>query len=115
VGQQRSIDQAERVVLFVKLKPPYVGKLRHGIECRIRNQIAKDLSRRHVPHYIFEVLAIPHNANGKKMEIQVKLLLCRGEAPAGGDAVEAAALAPYKKFYQMEEAAVQDRSVLSKM
>lgn len=45
---------------------------------RIRQAIARDLSRRHVPHHVIEVSGIPYNANGKKMEIQLKAILNRG-------------------------------------
>lgn len=50
------------------------------LDTRIREQIAKDLSRRHVPAHIFEVKEIPYNVNGKKMEIQVKAVVNSGES-----------------------------------
>jgi acetoacetyl-CoA synthetase len=48
------------------------------LERQIREEIAKNLSRRHVPTFIFEVPEVPYNVNGKKLEIQVKKVLCSG-------------------------------------
>ncbi|KIX06976.1 acetoacetate-CoA ligase [Rhinocladiella mackenziei CBS 650.93] len=86
VGQQRITppysDPAERVVLFLKCTPQAsTGTLRpcSQIEAAIREQIANDLSRRHVPAFIFETKEVPYNANGKKLEIQVKAVLCGGK------------------------------------
>lgn len=55
-------------------------RVRPDLEAAIREQIARDLSRRHVPTYIFETEVVPYNANGKKLEIQVKAVLCGGAA-----------------------------------
>lgn len=79
VGQQRTSgnysDPAERVILFIKVAPEYSSGTRLPQEkllSRIREDISRDLSRRHVPHFFFEVEEIPHNANGKKMEVSPK-------------------------------------------
>lgn len=59
VGQQRSErDQAERVFLFLQL-PGGKTKLPKELEDGIRRQVAADLSRRHVPHFVFAVKRIP--------------------------------------------------------
>ncbi|EXJ55066.1 acetoacetate-CoA ligase [Cladophialophora psammophila CBS 110553] len=85
VGQQRSAapysDTTERVLLFIKCREG--ESTNHllpnkDLDSRIRDQIARDLSRRHVPAHIFEVKEIPYNANGKKMEIQVKAVVNGG-------------------------------------
>lgn len=70
VGQRREIDQDERVLLFVKMKPaqPFTAE----VETRIRQAIRDRCSPRHVPSYIFEVAEIPFTVNGKKCEINVK-------------------------------------------
>lgn len=87
VGQQRIkspySDPAELVVLFVKCTPSASsGSLlpRPELRAAIDEQISKDLSRRHVPEYVFEIDNIPYNANGKKLEIPVKAVLCEGRA-----------------------------------
>jgi len=89
VGQQRLTppysDPAEHVVLFVKCTPRASTGTLHldpRLESAIRRQVEKDLSRRHVPTFMFEVEEVPYNANGKKLEIQVKAVLC-----GGGDAL----------------------------
>ncbi|KAK4893288.1 hypothetical protein LTR27_008411 [Elasticomyces elasticus] len=85
VGQQRVkapySDATERVVLFIKCTPQAsTGSVvpRAQLEMAIRETIAENLSRRHVPAFIFEAPDIPYNVNGKKLEIQVKAVLCGG-------------------------------------
>lgn len=84
-GQQRLTppyqDSTERVIMFVKCAPgTSTGTLlvRTELESAIREQISQDLSHRHVPAFIFETDTIPYNANGKKLEIQVKAIICKG-------------------------------------
>lgn len=88
VGQQRVqpplySDPTERVVLFIKCTPSATsGTLTPSpiLTAKIKDAIAKNLSRRHVPSFIFEAPEVPYNVNGKKLEIQVKAVLCGGEA-----------------------------------
>ena len=115
VGQQRQTaqysDPAERVLLFLKCAPEQSsGTLqpKPALLQRVRDAITKDLSRRHVPHFVFEVGEIPHNANGKKMEIQVKQV-CNGgrgvlEKMTLTDA-ERSMLAGFVRFYDVERVA----------
>lgn len=106
VGQQRASDVTERVVLFLKMTPAHTGKL-GDVEPEIRRQITKNLSRRHVPAFMFEVQAIPYNANGKRLEIPVKKILCQGKEglrKSNFTAVEAQILNRYEKFYNIEDA-----------
>lgn len=119
VGQQRTSgsysDAAEQVILFLKVRPEHSsGTLfpKEQIVKDLRDQIAKDLSRRHVPHFFFEVDEVPHNANGKKMEIQVKKV-CNG----GGEVLkkmtltdsERDMLKPFEKFYHVEDVVKQNK------
>lgn len=57
VGQRRPEDLDESVVLFVLMKKP--GSLNKGLVSDIRAVIARELTKRHVPKYIFEVPEIP--------------------------------------------------------
>lgn len=113
VGQQRTmpphVDSAERVVLFVKCTAQAsTGTLQPDVqlETAIREQIAKDLSRRHVPAFIFETPEVPYNANGKKLEIQVKAVVC-----GGSDALQKLTITPdelrqvkwFERFYEVEK------------
>lgn len=79
---------------------------RSQLKDRIRQKIAEDLSRRHVPHFIFEVNSIPYNANGKKMETQVKSILNRGKdalLPMKVSDAEKASLELFVKFFNIED------------
>lgn len=73
VGQHRQPkDLNERVFIFVKLTSTQKGLFSSHLGPRIRQAISEELSRRHVPQFIIEVTTIPYNANGKKMEVQLK-------------------------------------------
>lgn len=113
VGQQRIAppyaDPAEQVILFIKCAPSvstHTWRVRADLEAAIRDQIAQDLSRRHVPTHIFESELIPYNANGKKLEIQVKAILGEGAA-----ALQKLKLTPeelrqvklFEPFYEIEK------------
>lgn len=57
VGQRRPGDQDERVMLFLLMKP---GQSFDGELVReVKDAIGKDLSKRHVPKYVFETKEIP--------------------------------------------------------
>lgn len=97
------------MILFLKVSPSHSsGSIipKQDVVDRLKARIAQDHSRRHVPHYFFEVPDIPHNANGKKMEIQVKQV-CNG----GGAVLkhmtltdaEREMLTAFVKFYDIEE------------
>ncbi|KAL6691328.1 putative acetyl-CoA synthetase [Trichoderma pleuroticola] len=106
VGQQRQErDLHERVILFVKFSSSQSEQSRSYLKDRICQKIAEDLSRRHVPHFIFEVNSIPYNANGKKMETQVKSILNGGKdallSMKVSDA-EKASLELFVKFFNIE-------------
>ena len=58
VGQHRpNIDKDERVLLFMKMQDG--RRLSGDLVKRIKDAIAKNLSRRHVPAHIFQIDAIP--------------------------------------------------------
>lgn len=57
VGQRRSQDKDERVLLFLKMRQGQ--KFTAQLEARIRSAIRTALSARHVPAYIFEIEDIP--------------------------------------------------------
>jgi acetoacetyl-CoA synthetase len=112
VGQQRVAppysDPTERVILFLKMSSRARTKTtspRKALVKRIWQHIGRDLSKRHIPTFIFEVDEIPYNANGKKMEIQLKAV-CNN----GGDALatmkltekERKVLGDYTRFFHVE-------------
>jgi acetoacetyl-CoA synthetase len=57
VGQRRPQDDDESVMLFLLMKPG--NKFDKKLVNQIREAIRKDLSKRHVPKYIFETPEIP--------------------------------------------------------
>jgi acetoacetyl-CoA synthetase len=59
--------------LFVKLRAGYA--LDEALNERIRAQMRKDYSPRHVPDRIYAVNAIPYTLTGKKMEVPVRRIL----------------------------------------
>ncbi|KAK5072783.1 hypothetical protein LTR51_005424 [Lithohypha guttulata] len=122
VGQQRNTttysDPAERVILFLKVSPKYSTGSTHPNELLVRDlkeRISQDLSKRHVPHFFFEADEIPHNANGKKMEIQVKQV-CNGGRQALKKMTlteaEREMLEKFVKFYNLEDVMKRSKQTL---
>ena len=73
-----------RVVLFVKLREGYA--LDEHLEARIRADIKRQASPRHVPARIVQVPDIPRTKNGKVVELAVKAVL-HGMPVANSDAL----------------------------
>tara|TARA_X000001036_G_scaffold426677_1_gene454367 strand:- start:95 stop:1096 length:1002 start_codon:yes stop_codon:yes gene_type:complete len=71
VGQ--SWDNDIRIVLFVILNSKY--KLTEGLLKRMKLQIRKNASPRHVPNKIIEILDIPRTKSGKIVELAVKNII----------------------------------------
>jgi len=71
VGQ--SWDNDIRIILFVILNPNY--ELSENLLKRIRLQVRKNVSPRHVPHKIIEVNDIPRTKSGKIVELAVKNII----------------------------------------
>lgn len=57
VGQKRPTDQDESVMLFLLMKPG--RRYDRALVAEVREAISKDLSKRHVPKFIFETKEIP--------------------------------------------------------
>lgn len=57
IGQRRTQDKDERVLLFLKMRQGQ--KFIPRLETQIRDAIRTALSARHVPAYIFEIEEIP--------------------------------------------------------
>ena len=71
VGQ--SWDNDIRIILFVILNPKY--ELTENLLKRMKSQIKKNTSPRHVPHKIVEVNDIPRTKSGKIVELAVKNII----------------------------------------
>ncbi|KXT17078.1 hypothetical protein AC579_4365 [Pseudocercospora musae] len=117
VGQQRAdskfSDHTERVLLFIK--PTQSSASRNLIPKpevvdAIKAKVIEDLSRRHVPHFIFEVEEIPYNVNGKKLETTVKKIINGGEEVLKKLKMtddEARMMHSFVKFYNVDGVAKQ--------
>jgi acetoacetyl-CoA synthetase len=75
IGQLWPPDQPTdtRVVLFVKLRESH--RLEDHLEERIRFEIRRHASPRHVPTRIVQVSDIPRTKNGKVVELAVKAVV----------------------------------------
>jgi acetoacetyl-CoA synthetase len=71
VGQ--SWDNDIRIVLFIILNSKY--ELTENLLKRMKSQIKKNASPRHVPHKIIEVTDIPRTKSGKIVELAVKNII----------------------------------------
>ena len=75
IGQMWPLDKPTdtRVVLFLKLRPNH--DLDEALEDRIRHEIRRKASPRHVPARIVQVADIPRTKNGKVVELAVKAVV----------------------------------------
>ncbi|MCJ1353160.1 MAG: hypothetical protein MMC33_003145 [Icmadophila ericetorum] len=110
VGQRRSHDQDESVLLFLKLHP--AQKFTPKLASDIKFAIAAGLSKRHVPKYIFETPEIPTTINGKKIELPVKYIVSGQKIKPSGTLANPYCLKYYEKFVDVEKAAAEQRSKL---
>jgi acetoacetyl-CoA synthetase len=83
IGQQHKGD--ERVVLFVQLKSGF--SLDDDLVAKIKTNIRKGCSPRHVPAVIKQVSDVPYTLNGKKVEVAVKKIV-HGEDVLNRDALK---------------------------
>ncbi|KAJ3749562.1 acetoacetyl-CoA synthetase [Lentinula detonsa] len=109
VGQRRAnIDEHERVLLFLKMRPG--NNFTATLENEIRSSIRTALSARHVPTHIFEVEDIPVTINGKKIEIAVKHIVSGSNLKPSGTVANPESLNLYYKYKNIEEIAKNHRA-----
>lgn len=101
VGQRRPSDLDERVVLFLIMKPGQ--KLDKKMVKRIKDTIAKELTKRHVPKYVFEIPEIPVTVNGKKVELPVKSIISGKTVKPSGTLLNPGSLEYFYRFQKVEE------------
>lgn len=73
VGQRRPKDMDETVVLFLLMKEGV--KLDEKLVRRMKDEIAKQLTKRHVPKYIFEVPEIPVGPSLSLFQVYTRLTI----------------------------------------
>ncbi|PQK14846.1 hypothetical protein BB8028_0005g03690 [Beauveria bassiana] len=101
VGQRRPTDLDEQVVLFVLMKTP--GALSRALVADMRATIARALTKRHVPKYIFEIPEIPTTVNGKKVELPVKKIICGKTVKPSGTLLNPESLDFFYRFQKIED------------
>lgn len=108
VGQKRSHDMEESVILFLLMKP---GKS-FTIELvkEVKAAIARDLSKRHVPRYVFETPEIPTTVNFKKVEVPVKKIVSGENVRPSETLRNPESLKWYKKFVDIEKVIAENRA-----
>ena len=92
IGQDWKNDQ--RIILFLKMENG-VNLTKHLIT-KIKSEIRKGCSPRHVPELVLETKGIPYTINGKKVEIAVKKIL-QGEQVSNIDVLEDPSILEYYK------------------
>ncbi|KAK7580803.1 hypothetical protein V3481_012935 [Fusarium oxysporum f. sp. vasinfectum] len=108
VGQRRSKDHDERVLLFLKMRDN--TQLEDSLRADIAKTIKKDLSGRHIPAYMFQVRDIPYTPNGKKIENLVKDIVCGKRVRVGGTAANPECLKEYEQYFHLP--LVEDKAKL---
>ncbi|KAJ4349308.1 hypothetical protein N0V95_004676 [Ascochyta clinopodiicola] len=101
VGQRRPQDNDESVMLFLKMNEGY--EYRDGLVKRIKDKIAKERSRRHVPRYVFQTWDIPTTVNLKKVELPVKQIVSGKIIKPSGTLANPESLKYYERFAKVEE------------
>ncbi|KAG0707114.1 hypothetical protein DFH29DRAFT_898504 [Suillus ampliporus] len=100
VGQRRTQDDDERVLLFVKMRSGHT--LTPALIDRIKSAIRTSLSPRHVPAYVFDTTDIPYTVNGKKIEIAVKQIVSGTNLKPSGTVANPESLNLYYKYRDIE-------------
>ncbi|KAL1860328.1 hypothetical protein VTK73DRAFT_7381 [Phialemonium thermophilum] len=69
----------------------------------VKEAIARDLSKRHVPKYVFETPEIPTTVNLKKVELPVKQIVSGHKIKPSGTLANPQSLDYYYQFANVEE------------
>ncbi|KAI5812685.1 acetoacetyl-CoA synthase [Pyronema omphalodes] len=110
VGQRRPQDLDESVILFLMMKPGQ--KFTPQLVKRVKDAIAKGLSKRHVPKYVFETFDIPTTINFKKVELPVKQIVCGKKITPSGTLRNPESLQFYYQFVEIEKMASEGKAKL---
>ncbi|GAB1314251.1 hypothetical protein MFIFM68171_04461 [Madurella fahalii] len=101
VGQRRPQDSDESVMLFLLMRPG--KKFDRALVNEVKAAIARDLSKRHVPKWIFETPEIPTTINLKKVELPVKQIVSGHTIKVSGTLANPQSLEYYYPFAKVEE------------
>ncbi|KAJ5633488.1 acetoacetate-CoA ligase, partial [Penicillium lividum] len=101
VGQRRRSDLDESVMLFVLMRKGH--SLDKNLVIEIEATIAKELSKRHVPKYIFEMPELPVTVNQKKVELPVKHIVSGQPVRLSGTLLNPRSLDYFHQFVEVEK------------
>ncbi|KAK3044375.1 hypothetical protein LTS18_001450 [Coniosporium uncinatum] len=101
VGQRRPTDNDEAVMLFLMMRPGQ--KFSQPLVNDVRDKIGNELSKRHVPKYVFETPEIPTTVNLKKVELPVKQIVSGNTIKPSGTLLNPDSLKYYYQFAKVEE------------
>ncbi|KAK3684812.1 hypothetical protein B0T22DRAFT_199048 [Podospora appendiculata] len=101
VGQRRPQDDDESVMLFLLMKPGV--KFSRALVAEVKKRVGEDLSKRHVPRFVFETPEIPTTINLKKVELPVKQIVSGQTITASGTLANPQSLDFYYRFVKVED------------
>ncbi|KAI0408063.1 hypothetical protein F4802DRAFT_619266 [Xylaria palmicola] len=101
VGQRRPRDSDESVILFLLMRPGH--KFNQQLVRDVKAAITKEMTKRHVPKYIFETPEIPTTVNLKKVELPVKQIVSGHTIKPSGTLLNPKSLDYYYQFAKVEE------------
>lgn len=113
VGQRRPQDVDESVMLFLLMAPR--EKFSERLVQRIKEQIRKSCSKRHVPKWVFETPEIPTTVNLKKVELPVKQIVSGRIIKPSGTLLNPESLKYYYQFAKVEELVERPAKIKSKL
>ncbi|KAI5865541.1 hypothetical protein GGS23DRAFT_432359 [Durotheca rogersii] len=101
VGQRRPQDNDESVVLFLLMQPGH--KFDRKLVNEVKGAIENELTKRHVPKYVFETPEIPTTINLKKVELPVKQIISGQIVKPSSTLLNPESLDFYYQFAKIEE------------
>ncbi|KAI1501119.1 acetoacetyl-coenzyme A synthetase [Biscogniauxia marginata] len=101
VGQRRPADADEAVLLFLLMRPGH--RFDRALARDVKAAIARELTKRHVPKYVFETPEIPTTVNLKKVELPVKQIVSGQVIKPSGTLLNPQSLDYYYQFAKVEE------------
>ncbi|KAM0335683.1 hypothetical protein ACHAQA_000732 [Verticillium albo-atrum] len=101
VGQRRANDTDESVMLFLMMRPGCAFDSR--LVADVRAAIGRELTKRHVPRWVFETPEIPTTVNLKKVELPVKQIVSGHTIKPSGTLLNPKSLDFYYQFAKVEE------------
>ncbi|TRX96241.1 hypothetical protein FHL15_002965 [Xylaria flabelliformis] len=101
VGQRRPKDSDESVMLFLLMRPGH--KFNQKLVRDVKEAIKKEMTKRHVPKYVFETPEIPTTVNLKKVELPVKQIVSGHIIKPSGTLLNPQSLDYYYQFAKVEE------------